>query len=142
MNFLEILIFIAVFTIVLFYFGIQFYNVSKINDYIAISRIKKDLNIIDKIQRLFRLNMVSYCAAYIILSVIYFLLTKKAGLFISIIAFLILFAKYAIYHKAQSSKIYDYKIKLYKTYSFINFIFNLAIIFAINIFFILFMIAY
>lgn len=133
MNFLEMIIFTIVFMTVLFYFGIHFYNTSKINSYIAVSEIEDSLDYTKEIDKLCKVNILSYCLAYIILSVIYFSLTKQTGIFISMAAFVVFFILYSIYSDAVSAKAFKHKIRVYKAYNIVNFIFNLGVILASNI---------
>lgn len=133
MNFLEIIVFTIVFIIVLFYFGIQFYNTSKINNYIVISEVEDSLDYIKEIDRLCKVNILSCGLTYMILSIIYFYLTKHIAIFIGVVYFTVLFILCFIYYYAISIKVLKHKIRVYKAYNIINFIFNLVIILVSNV---------
>lgn len=137
MTFIEIMIFTIVFMTVLFYLGTQFLNTFKINTYILM--IKEDFDIdksdeyIENIDKLIKNNIVTYVITYIIISLIYFLLTKHNGLLISIFAFGIFFLMYFMYLKSLQGISIELKVKSYKFYNYVNFMLNLGIVLFLNV---------
>ena len=120
MDFLEKIIFMSVFLIVLIYFGIQFINSIKIHD--CIKSEDDNLDIFNKINKLCQMNIVSYCVAYVLLTVIYFLITRASGLGISIVGFSIFIIMYSLYSMANSNTDDMSKVKIYKLYNGVNFL--------------------
>lgn len=126
MDFLESLIFILVFAIVSIYFWVQFANSIKINQSLLKGN-EFDSDVFKKVDRLYKINIISYCVACILLESIYFLVTKDLDLNIIIMAFipfLIMFLVYLI-----GVRIIKNKIKMYKMYNYANFTINIIILF-------------
>lgn len=138
MDFLDKIILVSVFLIVSIYFGIQFVNSIKIHD--CIKNESNNIDIFKKINKLCQINIVSYCVAYILLTAIYFLITKASGLSISIVGFSIFIIIYSLYSVAISNVDNISKIKMYKLYNSVNFLLHIMMcIIPITVLFIIYL---
>ena len=128
MDFLESLIFILVFAIVSIYFWVQFANSIKINQSLLKGN-EFDSDVFKKIDGLCKINIISYCVACILLTGIYFLITKTSVLSVSIISSIPLLITCLLYSIGVKSIESKNKIKIYKIYNYVNFTINIIILF-------------
>lgn len=128
MDFISILIFLVVFMIVFSHFGIQFINYFKINNLLLKSTDNLNIKEQKDVERLCLINIILYCVTCFLLSVIYYLLTKKIELFVSGVFMFALFLMYLIYLQAGRSAGVR-QINTYAIYNKVNFVWHIVVAF-------------